>query len=415
MGIPNETDVLIVGSGPAGALLGTMLARRGVHVLLVDKQPDFERDFRGESLAAPSVRALRALGFGDALEAHGYLSSTGVAMWLEGRQVFHVDYRRFAIGTLPIEFPQPPLIRMFHEAATGLPQHVFAAGTRFTSLIEEDGAVRGAVLRGPDGTVTKVRARLVVGADGRFSKVRKAAGLDPSVLQAERDLLSFRLPRPDGWELRSELVVDRARHLAVLPTYPDAIRVSHNLPKRGLGALRAEGFEAFRERVAAIDPRLAPLIRTHLHSWEDTSFLEVFNASVGQWSRDGLILVGDASHTATPTLGQGVNLALQDVVGLTPLITAALTDGARDGVVRADVFAAFIAARRAHKEFVTRFQRRQEASLALHTPWQTFLRRARMRTLDALPVKYRVFDRLLNQPHPVDPVDLRSSPHHPAL
>ncbi|WP_052412446.1 FAD-dependent monooxygenase [Streptomyces mutabilis] len=414
MGIPNETDVLIVGSGPAGALLGTLLARRGIEVLVVDKQPDFERDFRGESLAAPSVLALRALGFGDALEAHGYLSSTGVAMWLEGRQVFHVDYRRFTIGTLPIEFPQPPLIRMLHEAATGLPQHTFAAGTRFTSLIEHDGAVRGAVLRGPDGTTTKVRARLVVGADGRFSKVRKAAGLDPSVLQAERDLLSFRLPRPDGWELRSELVVDRDRHLAVLPTYPDALRVSHNLPKRGLGALRAEGFDAFRERVAAIDPRLAPLVRTHLHSWEDTSFLEVFNASVSQWARDGLILVGDASHTATPTLGQGVNLAIQDVVGLTPLIASALADGARDGVVRAEVFAAFITARRKHKEFVTAFQRRQEASLALHTPWQTFLRRARMRTLDALPVKYRVFDRLLNQPHPVDPVDLRRPPHHPA-
>lgn len=407
MAIPNETDVLIVGSGPAGALLGTMLARRGVDVLVVDKQPDFERDFRGESLAAPSVLALRALGFGDALEAHGYLNSTGVAMWLEGRQVFHVDYHRFAIGTLPIEFPQPPLIRMFLAAAAGLPQHTFAAGTRFTSLIEQDGAVRGAVLRGPDGTSTRVRARLVVGADGRFSKVRKAAGLDPSVLQAERDLLSFRLPRPDGWALRSELVVDRDRHLAVLPTYPDAVRVSHNLPKRGLGALRAEGFEAFRERVAAIDPRLAPMVRSHLRSWDDTSFLEVFNASVTRWARDGLILVGDASHTATPTLGQGVNLAIQDVVGLTPLIAAALADGARDGVVRAATFAPFIAARRKHKEFVTAFQRRQEASLAVRTPRQVFLRRVRMRALDALPVKYRVFDRLLNQPHALDPADLR--------
>ncbi|WP_424217684.1 FAD-dependent monooxygenase (plasmid) [Streptomyces sp. BI20] len=407
MGLPDETEVLVVGSGPAGALLGTMLARRGVDVLVVEKQTDFERDFRGESLASPSVLALRALGFGPALDAHGYLESTGVAMWLEGREVFHVDYRRFAGDTLPIEFPQPPLIRAFHAASEGLASHHFASGVRFTSLVERDGAVRGAVLRGPDGGSVTVRARLVVGADGRFSRVRKAAGLDPSVLQAERDLLSFRLPRPEGWALRSELVVDRDRHLAILPTHPDALRVSHNLPKRGLGALRKEGLDAFRDRVAAIDPRIAPLIREHLRSWDDTGFLEVFNASVPQWTRDGLVLIGDASHTATPTLGQGVNLAVQDVVGLTPLIAGALRSGDRDGVVRARTFEAFVEERRRHKEFVTGFQRRQESSLAARGTGEVLLRRARMRALNALsPVKYRVFDRLLNRPHAIDPLDL---------
>ncbi|MGW1075006.1 FAD-dependent monooxygenase [Streptomyces sp. NPDC002537] len=409
MGIPDATDVLIVGSGPAGALLGCLLARRGIDVLVVEKQPDFERDFRGESLAAPSVIALRKLGFGEALERHGYLESSGVGMWLEGRRVFHVDYNRLPVGTLPIEFPQPPLIRMFHEAAAGLPQHTFASGTRFTGLLEDaDGVVRGAALKQSDGEPAEVRARLVVGADGRFSKVRKAAGLDPTVFQAERDLLSFRLPRPDGWALESELVVDHNRHLAVLPTYPDALRVSHNLPKRGLGGLRKQGFDVFRERVAAIDPRLAPLIREHLRSWDDTSFLEVFNAEVDEWARDGLVLIGDASHTATPTLGQGVNLAFQDVAALTPLIASALAKGSTpDGSVPASTFAEFVAARRGHKTFVTGFQRRQEASLAMHTPWQTALRRMRMRTLNALPVKYRLFDKLLNTPHGIDPADER--------
>ena len=407
MGIPNETDVLIVGSGPAGALLGCLLARRGIDVLVVEKQQDFERDFRGESLAAPSVIALRRLGFGDALERHGYLESSGVTMWLEGRRIFHVDYNRFSIDTLPIEFPQPPLIRALHEGATGLPTHTFAAGTRFTGLLEKNGAVRGAVLKQGDGTAVEVRARLVVGADGRFSKVRKAAGLDPEIVQAERDLLSFRLPRPDGWALESELVVAGDRHLAVLPTYPDALRVSHNLPKKGLGSLRKAGFDSFRERVASIDPRLAPLVEEHLRSWDDTSFLEVFDARVDQWARDGLVLVGDASHTCTPTLGQGVNLAFQDVVGMTPLIAAALAKSERDGVVPAEAFAGFIAERRKHKEFVTGFQRRQESSLAMSTPWQMALRRARMRTLNALPVKYRVFDRLLNLPHGIDPGDER--------
>ncbi|MET8676859.1 FAD-dependent monooxygenase [Streptomyces sp. NPDC004647] len=405
MGIPNETDVLIVGSGPAGALLGCLLARRGIDVLVVEKQADFERDFRGESLAAPSVITLRKLGFGDALDSHGYLESSGVAMWLEGRRIFHVDYKRFSIGTLPIEFPQPPLIRTFQERAAELPNHHFAAGTKFTGLLEKDGAVCGAVLKQGDGAPTKVRARLVVGADGRFSKVRKAAGIKPRLAQAERDLLSFRLPRPADWALESELVVDHDQHLAVLPTYPDALRVSHNLPKRGLGALRQKGFDSFRRRVASIDPRLAPLVEEHLRSWDDTSFLEVFNAELDEWTRDGLILVGDASHTATPTLGQGVNLAIQDVVGLTPLIASALAKGGGDHSVRASTFAEFIAVRRMHKAFVTGFQKRQEASLAMRTPWQTVKRRTRFRLLNALPLKYRVFDKLLNTPHSIDPAD----------
>ncbi|MBA0050980.1 FAD-binding protein [Streptomyces sp. AJS327] len=406
MGIPHETDVLIVGSGPAGALLGYLLARRGVDVLVVEKQADFEREFRGESLAAPSVITLRKLGFGEDLDHHGYLESSGVGMWLEGRRVFHVDYRRFSIGTLPIEFPQPPLIRAFQRRAASLPHHHFVGGTRFTGLLEEDGRVRGAVLRPPGGTPVTVRARLVVGADGRFSKVRKAAGLAPRTDQSARDLLSFRLPRPDGWPLESELVVRRDQHLAVLPTYPDAIRVSHNLPKRGLGALRARGLESFRERVVTIDPRLAPLVERHLRSWDDTGFLEVFNAELDEWARDGVLLIGDASHTATPTLGQGVNLAIQDVVGVAPLIASALANGAGGPSVPATAFGEFIAERRRHKAFVARFQKRQEASLAMRSGWQVAARRARFRMLHALPLKYGVFDRLLNTPHRVHPDDL---------
>ncbi|MER5435292.1 FAD-dependent monooxygenase [Streptomyces sp. NPDC002588] len=409
MSIPTSTDVLIVGGGPAGALLGCLLARRGIEVLVVEKQQHLDRDFRGETLAAPSVVTLRKLGFGPALEQHGYLETRAVTMRMEGRQVLHVDYGRFGLDVLPIDIPQPALIGIFNEQSAGLPGYTYASGTGFTGLIEEDGVVRGAVLKRKDGERVTVRARLVVGADGRFSRVRKAAGITARITPMERDFLSFKLPRPAGWGNNAELVVEQGKHLVVLPTFPDFLRIGHNLPKRGLGELRKEGFDAFRAGIAAIDPRLEPLLTEHLRSWDDTGFLEIFTAEVDDWARDGLILIGDASHTCTPILGQGVNLAIQDTVCLAPVIARSLARGGAGSALPAAEFAEFVATRRKHKARVTRFQRLQEAALAMHTPLQTLLRRARFRTLDHLPLKYVVFGKVINAPHPVDAADLRTA------
>jgi 2-polyprenyl-6-methoxyphenol hydroxylase-like FAD-dependent oxidoreductase len=347
---------------------------------------------------------LRRLGFGPALDAHGFLETEAVTMRMEGRDVLHVDYRRFPIGTLPIDIPQPSLIGIFHEAALGLPSFSYASGTAFSELVIEDGTVRGAVLKEPDGTRSEVRARLVVGADGRFSKVRRAADLEADVKPMARDFLSFKLPRPAGWKQEAELIADGERHIMVLPTFPDLLRIGHNLPKRGLTDLRRAGFESFRDGIAALDPRLEPLLREHLTSWDDTSFLEIFTAELDRWTRDGLVLIGDASHTCTPILGQGVNVALQDAVVLTPVIAAALAEGA--GAVTERQLAGFVETRRTHKRFVTKFQRMQEAALAMDSPAERVRRRVRYWLLDKLPVKYRLFDRVINAQHEIDALDL---------
>lgn len=408
MTIPNTTDVLIAGGGPAGVVLGCLLARRGIDVLLVEKQTNLEREFRGETLAPPSVITLRRLGFGPALANHGYLETAGIAMRMEGREVFTVDYGCFRAGTLPIDIPQPALIGIVHEAAAELPHFTYASGTSFTGLIEDDGVVRGAVLKQRDGTRVEVRSRLVVGADGRFSKVRKESGLPTTITPMARDFLSFKLPRPTTWSNQAELVVDRDQHLVILPTFPNFLRVGHNLPKQGFSELKKAGFDHFRTEIAGIDPRLGPIMAEHLHSWDDTSFLQIFTAELPRWTRDGLILIGDASHTCTPILGQGVNIAIQDAVSLTPVIATALAGrGATDVITAADL-AGFVARRRKHKSSVTRFQRLQEAALAQRTYLKTTLRRARFRALDHLPLKYRLIGNVINAPHEIDPVDVRA-------
>ena len=406
MGDRRETDVLIVGGGPAGALLGYLLARRGLDVIVAERQTGLERDFLGETVAAPSVVSLRRLGFGPELDARGHLRTEGVTMFMEGRRVMHVDYRRFAIGTVPIDIPQPELIGMFVDAGNRYPGFGYRFGTAFTRLVEEDGVVRGAWLRHRNEPPVEVRARLVVGADGRFSKVRRAAGLSADVQPMARDFLSFRVPRPPDWGLRAELVVDHDRHLVVLPTYPDSLRIGHNLPKRGLGTLRENGFPAFRAGIMELYPRLAPVVREHLRGWDDTSFLEIFTAEVPQWARDGLIVIGDASHTCTPILGQGVNVAIQDAIRLAPVVAGALAAG-RGPVVAAAELSGFVEERRRHKALVTRSQRLQESALAQRAPLAVLLRRARYRTLNALPpLKYRFFEKVLSARHEIDPADL---------
>ncbi len=409
MTIPKTTDVLIVGSGPAGVVLGCLLARRGFDVLLVEKQTTLEREFRGETLAPPSVITLRRLGFGPALARHGYLETAGIAMRMEGCQVFVVDYGHFQDGTLPIDIPQPALIGIVHEDAAALPNFSYVSGTSFTGLIEDgDGVVRGAILKQRDRTRVEVLARLVVGADGRFSKVRKASGLAATITPMARDLLSFKLPRPESWGNQAELVVDRDQHLVILPTFPHFLRIGHNLPKHGLSELKKAGFDRFKAKIAGIDPRLGPIMDEHLRSWVDTSFLEIFTAEMRQWTRDGLILIGDASHTCTPILGQGVNIAIQDAVSLTPVIAAALTRSRATDVITADELAGFVAKRRKHKASVTRFQRMQESALAQRTYLKTALRRARFRTLDRLPLKYHLIGKVINTPHEIDPADVRA-------
>lgn len=407
-----ETGVLVVGGGPGGALVGYMLARRGWRVTIVERQADLAREFRGETVAAPSVLTLRALGFGPALDASGYLTTEGVTMIMEGRRVMHVDYRRFGIDAVPIDIPQPAMIGIFIEAGRRYEGFDYRFSTTCTELVEENGVIRGAVVRRKGEAPVTVRARLVIGADGRFSKVRRMAGLHADVQPMPRDFLSFRVPRPDDWGYQAELIVDHDRHLVVLPTFPDTLRIGHNLPKRGLGDLRSSGFDAFKEGIMALYPRLAPVVRDHLHSWDDTAFLEIFTAEVPQWTRDGLVLIGDASHTCTPILGQGVNLAIQDAVCLAPVVSACLERG--DTVIREESLAGFVAQRQRHKTFVTRFQRIQEAALATRSPVGVWLRRARYRLLDSLPLKYRIFERVLSAPHDIDPVDLADADRRPA-
>ncbi|MRH92365.1 NAD(P)-binding protein [Nocardia sp. SYP-A9097] len=402
--VPEQTEVLIIGGGPAGSLLACMLARRGVDVVLAEKQATLERTFRGETLVSASVTSLRALGFGPALEAHGYLETRGIRMYLEGRHVMDLEYERTKTRARHVDMPQPALLRIINESASREPSYTYLAGATMVELDEESGTVTGAKLRLRDGSETVIRARLVVGADGRFSRVRKQAGLEAKITPMDRDVLWVKVPRPEGWSQYAEFFVDRQRHVVSMPTFPNDLRVAHNLPKRGYSAVKKAGLDAFKAGITELDPRLGPLLDQSVKSWEDTSFLEIFTAELDTWARDGLVLIGDASHTCTPILGQGINLSVQDCVRITPIIAAALKSGTKP--LSASTFSGFVAERRKHKDLVTRFQTMQEEGLVVSNRRELLTRKLRYRVLGALPLRYWIIDKVLNG-EVIDPIDVR--------
>ncbi|MEV0136491.1 FAD-dependent oxidoreductase [Dactylosporangium sp. NPDC050688] len=376
-----DAEVCVVGAGPAGLTLALQLARGGRDVVVLEAARHFNRTFRGESISPDSVWLLDELGLLDRL-AGAYLPIERLEVSDGGRRAFGVEFAELPYRFPgPVELPQPALLAALAEEAGRHPGFVLRTRCSAVSLLEDGGIVTGVRATGPDGPV-EVRARLTVGADGRFSKVRQMAGLDGVRTPLERDVVWFRLPQPSGWDPAALRVrLDGGRHGLFLPTFPDSIRVGLNIPKGGLKALRAEGLDALHRRVDELAPELAGPVRAAVRTWSDTTLLDIFTTVLPEWGRPGLVLIGDAAHTLSPILGQGVNHAVIDAITLASLVPTTGPDVHRLLRLRREE-----PVRRARS-----LQLRQERAFALSAPPAVALRRALYRLVDRRPAtKHRI-------------------------
>ncbi|OSY42806.1 MULTISPECIES: FAD-dependent oxidoreductase [Pseudonocardia] len=322
---PERTDVCVIGGGPAGLSLALGLARDGHRVTVLEQSARFDRSFRGESLSPDGVWLLDRLGVLDTIGERGALTVQRLEISEGGTTVFATEFEQFRFPRrFPMEIPQPTLLRALAEAAAEYPGFTLQHGCTALELLESDGVVTGVRYRGPDGP-RELTAALVVGADGRYSKVRTMSGLDATIRPLDRDVVWLRLPRPDGWDPAAYRIrLDRARHALFIPTYPDDIRIGFNIPKGGLKELRRSGIGELHRRIDELAPELAGPLRDTVTGWAGTTVLDIFTATVPRWSRPGLVLIGDSAHTLTPILGQGVNHALIDGHTLAGLLAAPL-------------------------------------------------------------------------------------------
>lgn len=361
-----EADVVVVGCGPGGAVLSYLLARSGVDVALVERAPDFEREFRGFGYGPGVVELFDGMGLLDRVLALDHETVRRGELYLYGEPVEVVDF-----ATLDTDHPyallmeQPPLLELLVDAASEYDGFSFHPATTVTDLVTEGRRVVGVAAtdrrRGAD---VEFRGSLVVGADGRFSTVRSAAGIDPGLFDSPLQLVWFKLPSAAAVGAAAQGRVEREGILLYFGLGGGELQVGWFIEEGTYPDLRRAGIDAFRDRLAAVDPRLRPDLDRHLRGFDQCSLLDISPGIADEWVRDGLLLVGDAAHVASPVGAQGNALAVQDAVVTHSVVVEALPRDRGDAVPAATL-ASVESRRRPAVEEVVRLQRRAERGIAL--------------------------------------------------
>ncbi len=306
-----ETRCCIVGGGPAGMMLGLILARAGVPVVVLEKHGDFLRDFRGDTVQPSTLRILADLGLLDRFWRLPVHKDEVMHAELANGSFAVADFRGLKDFPYLALTPQWDFLNMLAEESGRYPDYCLLMHTEGREPIEETGRIVGVRAAGPEGEV-EIRADLVVGTDGRHSTMRAAAGFEPREFGAPVDCLWFRLSRRAGDREATGGIVGKGQMIVML-NRDSYWQIAYVIAKGGFDAFRARGLEAFREQLAALAPFLAERVG-EIQSLDDLNLLSVQVDRLACWHRPGLLLIGDAAHAMSPVGGVGVNYAIQDAV-----------------------------------------------------------------------------------------------------
>jgi 2-polyprenyl-6-methoxyphenol hydroxylase-like FAD-dependent oxidoreductase len=307
-----KTDCCIVGGGPAGIMLGYLLARAGVKVVIVEKHADFHRDFRGDTVHPSTLQVLDELGLLDDFlriphsELHQFHGMVGPRL-MRAADFRHVPGRCKFIAIMP----QWDFLNFLAERARRLPGFRLEMNAEATDLVCTGSRVTGVRAQTPHGPLA-IDAELVVAADGRHSVLRRCSGLPLLELGAPIDILWMRISRaPDDPAILLAYVA--AGRILVAINCGTYYQCGYIIRKDSYDAVRAAGLEVLRERLATLMPVLAGRV-DEIQSWDDVKLLAVKVDRLRNWHREGFLCIGDAAHAMSPVGGVGINLAIQDAV-----------------------------------------------------------------------------------------------------
>jgi 2-polyprenyl-6-methoxyphenol hydroxylase-like FAD-dependent oxidoreductase len=313
-----ETTCCIAGGGPAGMMLGLLLARAGVAVIVLEKHGDFLRDFRGDTIHPSTLEVMHELGLAEELFRLPHQKAPELTGQVGRATGTLADFRHLPVRSPFIALmPQWDFLNFLARHAARHANFRLLLDTSAEGLIEEGGQVRGIRARHEKEAI-EIRADLVIGADGRHSTVRERAGLAVEVLGAPMDVLWFRLPRHEGDPSTTTGRFESGR-IFVQIHRGDYWQCGYVIPKGSFEGLKAKGLQAFQGEVASISG--LPLHRlAEIADWDQVKLLTVAVDRLRQWHRPGLLCIGDAAHAMSPVGGVGINLAIQDAVATANLL-----------------------------------------------------------------------------------------------
>jgi 2-polyprenyl-6-methoxyphenol hydroxylase-like FAD-dependent oxidoreductase len=319
------TTCCIAGGGPAGMMLGYLLARVGVKTVVLEKHEDFLRDFRGDTIHPSTLEVMAELGLLDGLLRLPHQKAHELAAIVGNRRYRVADFTQLAVRCPYIAFmPQWDFLNFLAQQAARFPGFDLRLCTEVTDLISERDRIAGVRARTAEGTL-EVRADLVVGADGRSSTVREAAGLAVQRFGAPMDVLWFRLPREAG-DPQESAGVFGAGAILVLINRGTHWQCGYVIPKGGFDVLRQRGLPDLVSRIGRLAP-FAAARAAAIASWDEIKLLTVVVDRLPVWWRPGLLCIGDAAHAMSPVGGVGINLAIQDAVAAANITVLKLRDG----------------------------------------------------------------------------------------
>jgi 2-polyprenyl-6-methoxyphenol hydroxylase-like FAD-dependent oxidoreductase len=320
-----RTGCCVVGGGPAGLVLGLILARAGIRTTVLEKHADFLRDFRGDTVHASTLNLLDELRLGEEFAALPPRWVQKLSVQLDSGTYGVADLSRLRGRHQHIALvPQWDFLNVIADASRQEPSYQLIMEAEATDLLWDGPRVVG-VSYSKDGQSHRLEADLVVGCDGRSSVIREQAGLRLRTFGVPMDVLWFRLPRlatdPEGLAGR----ISRS-NLMIMIDRGDYFQIGFVIRKGSIATLRDEGIEAFRRRLRGVVPWLGDRVEL-LESFDDIKLLNVVLSRMPSWYREGLLCIGDAAHAMSPVGGVGINLAVQDAVAAGRILAPSLRTG----------------------------------------------------------------------------------------